>query len=97
MAIKKVGGYGSSSVQSSRGVGRKSATRKGSSTSDASGASDRVQLSRGYQEMAEIKKVLMTGDDVRTERVEEIQNQVENNTYEVQPDKVAEKMLDEMM
>jgi flagellar biosynthesis anti-sigma factor FlgM len=98
MDIKKVGDYVSSTVQQNQGVNQKVATEdKAASLKNVGGAPDKLQLSKGYQEMVQTKKVLMTGDDVRADRVEQVRNQVENKTYEVQPDKVAEKMLDEMM
>jgi negative regulator of flagellin synthesis FlgM len=57
---------------------------------------DRVELSGKYQEIAQVKKVMMQREDIRTERVDQLRNMLEKGTYEVKPEKIAEKMLQEM-
>jgi negative regulator of flagellin synthesis FlgM len=58
--------------------------------------SDRVAFSRGYQEIDKIKKVVMEMSDIRTERVDQIRNMIQNGTYQVDAQQVAGKMLDEV-
>ena len=57
--------------------------------------SDRVKLSSRYQEMAQVKNVMMDRADIRTERVDHFRNMVANDAYVVRPDKVAERMLED--
>jgi flagellar biosynthesis anti-sigma factor FlgM len=59
-------------------------------------ASDRVAFSRGFQEIDKIKKVVMEMSDIRTERVDHIRNMIQNDAYEINPQQVADKILDEM-
>lgn len=59
-------------------------------------ASDRVELSKGYQEIDKIKKVVMEMEDVRTERVEQIRSMIQNGTYQVDSGQVAGSILDEL-
>lgn len=41
-----------------------------------------------------MKKTMTENDDIRTEQVERLRAMIQNDTYEVQPDKIAEKMLE---
>jgi negative regulator of flagellin synthesis FlgM len=61
---------------------------------NVSAGADRVEFSKSYTEMARMKKTMTENDDIRTEQVERLRTMVQNGTYEVQPDKIAEKMLD---
>jgi flagellar biosynthesis anti-sigma factor FlgM len=65
-------------------------------TNSPTEASDRVAFSRGYQEIDKIKKVVMEMADIRTERVDQVRNMIQNGTYVVDPHQVAGKMLDEV-
>jgi len=60
-------------------------------------ASDRVQLSQGYQQIDKIKNMLRDMADIRTERIEQIGKMVQSGTYEVRPDLVAARMLDDQV
>lgn len=57
--------------------------------------SDRVKLSSRYQEMAQVKNVIMDRADIRTERVDHLRSMIASNAYVVAPDKVAERMLED--
>jgi flagellar biosynthesis anti-sigma factor FlgM len=72
----------------------KSTTRKDAAPAESS---DRVQLSKGYQELNKVKKVTMELSDIRTDRVDHIRNMIANNTYSLEPAKIADKMLDELI
>ncbi len=71
----------------------KTTSAKVNSTAESS---DRVALSRGYQEIDKIKKVVMDRADIRTERVDQVRKMIQSGTYEVDPSKVASKMLEEV-
>jgi flagellar biosynthesis anti-sigma factor FlgM len=58
-------------------------------------ASDRVEFSRGYQELDKLKKVVMEMTDIRTERVDQIRDAIQNGAYEINSDKVAARILEE--
>jgi negative regulator of flagellin synthesis FlgM len=58
---------------------------------------DRVELSKGYQEINRIKKLAMEMNDIRTERVDQVRRMIESNSYVINPDKIANKMLEELL
>ena len=60
-------------------------------------ASDRVQISKEYQEISTVKRVSMELSDIRSERVEQLREMIENGTYVVNPKEIANKMLDEVL
>lgn len=98
MEVKKVATYISQSLQQPKEVAqRPNADEKAVSGKDASLPPDRVELSKGYQEMAQVKKVMMERGDVRMEQVDQIRSMIEKGTYQVDPEKIAEKMLEELM
>lgn len=57
-------------------------------------SADRVELSKGYTEVARMKNNMTETDDVRTEQVEKLRQMIQNGSYVVQPEKIAEKMLE---
>lgn len=62
--------------------------------SDAQGSTtDRVQLSDRSREMAKASEVLASTPEIRQKKVAEIKERIDNNQYEVDEDKVAEKMI----
>jgi len=63
---------------------------------DAAVESDRVRLSRGYQEMAQVKKIMMDQGEIRADRVSYFRDSVSNGTYAVEPERVAERMLEDV-
>ena len=63
---------------------------------DGQGAqSDRVEISDQSRLATKAQGVVKATPEVRTERVEALKAQVESGEYEVDPDKVAEKIVDE--
>ncbi len=57
---------------------------------------DRVELSPQSREMNKIHEILAQTPEVRTEKVAELKKAVEEGTYQVRPEDVAEKMVQEM-
>jgi len=97
MDIKNVSAYNNQSLQRAQEQ-QQTLRGEGKATSqEVSTGADRVQLSKGYQEMSQLKKVVMERGEIRTERVDQLRNQIENNLYEINPEKIAGKMLDELM
>ena len=98
MDIKKIATYGNQNPTMVQETELKSVEQAKQSTKvNATGdASDRVQFSKDYQEMGKIKQVVMEMQDIRTERVNKIQNMIQSGTYKVDPGLVAGKILDEL-
>jgi negative regulator of flagellin synthesis FlgM len=96
MEVKKVATTLTQSVQNPNEANpRPNEEEKTTLAKDSYTAPDRLQLSRGYQEMAQAKKVMMQRDDIRLEQVDRVRNMIENKTYQIQPEKIAAKMMDE--
>lgn len=66
---------------------------KVNSSGSQAGSADRVEISQRSREAAQAREVLASTPPVRGEKVAELKSQIENNTYEVKPDKVAHKMI----
>lgn len=64
-----------------------------SSQAGAAGGGDRVEISSRSREAAQAQQVLAATPEVRSEKVASIKNLVENNQYEVDAEKVAHKMI----
>jgi len=60
-------------------------------------SSDRVQLSKGYQDLAQAQKAVSWTSDIRTEKVQQIKTQLDTGNYQIKPDQIAQKMLDEII
>ena len=60
-------------------------------------ATDRVELSPRSKEMAKAAEALARTPEVRRQKVEELKAAVANGTYQVDEDKVAEKMILNML
>lgn len=77
-----------------REVGGRKA-RDGSAQQPSVQQGDRVTLSTGAQTYRAVLTSAQASPGVRTERVEQIKQQVENNTYQMNSRKTAEKMLEQ--
>ena len=98
MRIKNVAQYLTDSVQNPKGPGGKpNGEEKAASTKEAGGSPDRVVLSKDYKEMAQVQKVMMSRSDVRTDKVDALRNLIDKGSYEVDPEKVAGRMFDEII
>jgi flagellar biosynthesis anti-sigma factor FlgM len=58
---------------------------------------DRVELSKGYQEIDKLKKAIGEMSEVRADEVEHFRQLVENDQYSVDPAKVAAGIMDELI
>ena len=58
---------------------------------------DKVDLSGKAKGMAEMTSVISQMPEIRTEKVEAIGQSVDDGTYKVDPEKVAAKMIEEMI
>jgi negative regulator of flagellin synthesis FlgM len=95
MDITKITSYLTNEVQNSNGGAAKSGAQEKAAENNI--ASDRVQLSKDYQDLASTQKSIAGSNDIRAEKVQQIKSQLENGSYQVQPGEVAKKMLDEVI
>ncbi|MBI5634150.1 MAG: flagellar biosynthesis anti-sigma factor FlgM [Nitrospirae bacterium] len=58
---------------------------------------DKVDLSGKAKGMAEMTSAISQMPEIRTEKVEAIGKSVNDGTYEIDPEKVASKMINEMI
>jgi negative regulator of flagellin synthesis FlgM len=70
-------------------------THPGSAVSPEAGG-DRVELSSQSREMKKIHEILAATPDVRTEKVAALKKAVEDGSYQVKTEDVADKMVQEM-
>ncbi|MBC7357747.1 anti-sigma-28 factor, FlgM family [Desulfacinum infernum DSM 9756] len=98
MDVKRLSAYVNSSNQAVEGSTFRSQEKPPVVTNKPDGlqVEDRVELSKEALEMAQAKKVVMDREEIRTERVDQLRQMVENGSYAVQADKIAAKMLDEI-
>ncbi|MEW6500793.1 MAG: flagellar biosynthesis anti-sigma factor FlgM [Thermodesulfobacteriota bacterium] len=77
-------------IQAKRSEG--AAAAKAASAGTPVGA-DRVQLSTGTQDVQKAQEILQQTPAVRAERVAALKEQIERGEYEIDPYRVADKML----
>jgi len=97
MEIKKVNGYEAQTVQkTTEQVQPRRVPADGVTGKDAQPGADQVQLSDRYQELARVRKVMMEREDLRNERIDHLRNLIQSKNYIVNPEKIAQKMLEEL-
>lgn len=69
-------------------------TSSSSPVKGSSGGSSRVEVSDSAKQMAELSKLVREAPDTRTDLVNDIKQRIESGTYEVNLDKLAEKLSD---
>lgn len=84
------------------GVGRQAASAQPHSATSAharalSAAGDRVVLSDVSMQLAALRAVVGSDEDVRTELVERVRDMVRTGRYTIDPRKVADRFLRETM
>jgi negative regulator of flagellin synthesis FlgM len=96
MNVRNVPPYVTDAVQNSGAATAKPGTQE--KVGAATGvSSDRVELSKNYQDLAQAQKSIARSDEVRADKVQQIKNQLQSGTYEIKPGAIAGKMLDEVI
>ena len=95
MNIRKISPYLTDAVQNSNSAAGKPNAQKTSGVSGVS--SDRVQLSKDYQDLAQAQKTISGTGEIRTEKVQKIKDQLASGTYQVKPGAIADRMIDEII
>jgi negative regulator of flagellin synthesis FlgM len=65
--------------------------------SQAPAQGDRVQISNGSKFLQKVNEAMKAEDPQRAERLQMIKEQVQNGTYEVDPEKVANAMMKDLL
>ena len=68
----------------------------GSNISSPDAGADRVELSPQSRDMKKIHEILATTPEVRTEKVTALKKALEEGTYQVKTEDIADKMVQEM-
>ncbi len=55
--------------------------------------SDRLELSVRSREISHLEELIQSTPDVRQERIDQVRNQIENGTYNIKAEKIAEKII----
>ena len=95
MNIRTIPPYLTNTVQNSSTTGKAGAQDNTTVVNGVS--SDRLELSKNYQDLAQAQKSIAGTDQVRTEKVQQIKNQLDSGNYQIKPDAIAGKMLDEII
>lgn len=90
-SIRSIGGGGIDRV-GGKGLEQARAVEGGGAVAGGGGA-DRLALSQRAEEMKAARTAMMEAPQVRADRVAELKAQVEAGTYQVDSDKVAERIL----
>ena len=95
MEIKKIASYMAQVTQTPESMNQPaSKIEKTPLERELSSPADRVDLSRGAREMAQVKTA-MEQNEIRTEKVEQLKRMIDNGTYQVEPEKIAARMMEE--
>jgi len=63
---------------------------------DAAKPADKIELSTDAEAIETARKVIAEMPDVRADKVEALRKQIQDGTYQVSPESIADKMLTEM-
>jgi len=66
-------------------------------SSSAPVGTDRVELSAGSRDVSKMQSILQETPEVRAELVAELKRRIEDGSYEVDPYKVADKMMKDLL
>ena len=96
MAISKIPPYLTNAVSNSGAAAGKTGAQE-KTTAGNGVSSDRVQLSKDYQDLAQAQKSITGTGEIRTAMVQQIKSQVESGSYQINPGAIAGKMIDEII
>ena len=77
-------------------AGKKSANQKSESAGQVSGG-EQIALSAKAKGIQKTLETVQTLPDMRSEKVAEIKSQIDNNTYRIDSEALAEKILQEII
>jgi flagellar biosynthesis anti-sigma factor FlgM len=62
---------------------------------DSSSTEDRATLSSGSNSVSSLVSAAMSSPEMRSDKVASLQQQVQNGTYQLDPEQIAASMIDE--
>ena len=71
--------------------------KKETKTGSAFPQSEKIELSNDVKDFSQIKKVLDNTPEIREDKVQQLKKQISDGTYNVNGEKVAEKMVSEAL
>ncbi len=95
MNIMKIPPYQTNGAESAAPADGKANTPGKTATTGV--ASDRVQLSQSYMNLANAQKSISGPQEIRTDKVEQIKGQIDSGSYQINPGAIAGNMLNEIM
>lgn len=95
MKVIDVAGLSIKQLKDSEPASKTEEAKKRARKDGQSAQSDRVEISDHSRLATQAQGVVKATPEIRTEMVEALKAQVESGQYKVDPDKVAEKMVDE--
>ncbi len=94
MEVGKITAYTVGSNQKTRETGSRGPAKEAGLGSCAGGKADRVEFSKGCREMLQARRAALEDNEVRTERVEQLRSLVEADKYMVEPEALADRLLE---
>jgi flagellar biosynthesis anti-sigma factor FlgM len=83
-------------IVSKKGVQRLKAPQQPERTlksSDEQSGSDRLELSVQSKEISHLNELIQSTSDIREDKIEKARREIENGTYNIKAEKIAEKIL----
>lgn len=91
----KIGGFdsGPGSVSTGRAVKRTGDAGKSSASGSAGASSGDSHITDSARKLAELEQVVQALPAVDNSRVAEVSNSIQNGTYQINPERIADKLL----
>ncbi len=97
MEIRNMDPCKARTVERSQEKGPPAVEEKGSTGKEAAAVeTDKVRLSRGYRDMAQMKKLIADKEEVRSDRVSQLRELLEKNAYDVSPEDIAKEIVEQL-
>ncbi len=94
MSIKKITPYLTGAIENPGKTAAKTSAEERARVGNGF-SSDRVEISKDYHDMAQATKTMAASGDLRTEKIEQVRNSLENGDYVISPEEIAGKMMEE--
>lgn len=78
-------------------VGDKAATAKSQGSASSTSGSEQIAISSKAKDIQKATEAVNTAPDIRVEKVDRIKNQIADGSYRVSSEKLAEKVLENII
>jgi len=91
----KIGGFdaGPVHVGAGRAVKRNSDASRSSSSSDAASSAGEAHITDSARKLADLEQTIQALPAVDNSRVAEVSSSIQNGTYKINPERIADKLL----